>query len=137
MSIRVRLIILSFVVALLPAIPLTFLVKSLLEKSFAVGLSSTVDEALEGGIVVTREHLDHLQRRFETDVAAITARMDAAVPDMEILGRRLTAAESSVDGFVFRPTGAGTGASHRSTPAKVSARSRMAGSRLRISSLSR
>ncbi len=69
MSMRLRLAIMCLVVGLLPAIPLSLLVNALLEKSFNVGLSGTVSDALESGVSVSRLHLSELQARFERDAA--------------------------------------------------------------------
>ncbi len=71
MSIRLRLIIICVIVAILPAIPITYLVKDLLEKSFSVGLSTTVSDALEGGMSVSRKHLAMLESDFEENVREI------------------------------------------------------------------
>jgi len=80
------------------------LVKTLLEKSFAVGLSETVDEALQSGVAVSRAHLESLQRRFEDDVNDIALKLD---PDAVMTPKEFPAAVSvaiegtSVDGFVI------------------------------------
>ncbi len=106
MSIRTRLITLSFVVALLPAVPLTMLVKTLLEKSFAVGLSSTVDDALQSGVSVSRAYIALAQARFESDVERMIAVLEGgeAATDEEDIARRISALlpwqAASVDGFV-------------------------------------
>lgn len=68
MSIRARLVIMCLVVALLPAVPLTYLVQSLLDKSFEVGLSPTVGDALESGIDVSRERFESMRADFRDDV---------------------------------------------------------------------
>jgi nitrogen fixation/metabolism regulation signal transduction histidine kinase len=71
MSIRVRLVALCLLISLLPALPLSFLVKSLLEKSFDVGLSDTIEHSLQSGLVVSRIHLERLRADFEVDVRRI------------------------------------------------------------------
>ena len=68
MSIRVRLMIICLLVALLPAIPLSFLVRTLIDRSFDVGLSETVSRALDSGVEVSRKYLDESRRSFENDV---------------------------------------------------------------------
>jgi len=73
MSIRFRLLTICIIVAILPAIPITFLVKNLLEKSFNVGLSATVSDALEGGMSVSRKLLVRLESDFEANVQEITS----------------------------------------------------------------
>lgn len=73
MSIRFRLVVLCLLIALLPSVPLSLLVKSLLEKSFDVGLSETVEGALESGVVVSRKHLDRLHADFQAAVESAIA----------------------------------------------------------------
>ena len=77
MSIRLRLVALCLIISLLPALPLSFLVKSLLEKSFDVGLSDTIEKSLQSGLVVSRIHLEQVRTDFESDVRRILA----ALPD--------------------------------------------------------
>lgn len=81
MSIRLRLVALCLVISLLPAVPLSFLVKSLLEKSFDVGLSDTVEKSLQSGVVVSRIHLEHIHSDFETDVRGILSRLPSRAED--------------------------------------------------------
>lgn len=76
MSIRVRLVILCLVVSLLPAIPLSLLVQTLLEKSFDVGLNTTVEDALKGGTTISRLHLSRLHKDFERDVIDLVDRIE-------------------------------------------------------------
>ncbi len=68
MSIRVRLVIMCLAIALLPAIPLSFLVQSLLEKSFNVGLSDSVEEALKSGSDISRRYFERMRSVFEKGV---------------------------------------------------------------------
>ena len=65
MSIRLRLVAICLVVSLLPAIPVSFLVKTLLEKSFDVGLNKTVEGALQSGLTISREHVDWLESQLD------------------------------------------------------------------------
>lgn len=81
MSIRLRLIIICVIVAILPAIPITYLVKDLLEKSFSVGLSTTVSDALEGGMSVSRKHLAVLESDFEENVREIIVHIPPGSPN--------------------------------------------------------
>jgi nitrogen fixation/metabolism regulation signal transduction histidine kinase len=78
------------VVALLPAIPLSLLVQSLIEKSFDLGLSTTVEDALQGGIGISQTHLSRLHAEFEASVADAIAHLDAtrenAIADLDIAG---------------------------------------------------
>lgn len=98
MSIRTRLVLLSVVVALLPAIPLSFLVRALLEKSFTLGLSPTIDRALQSGVVVSREQRNLLVHEFEIDVTRV---IEAAKrPDPGRVTAVLADASLAVDGFL-------------------------------------
>jgi len=71
MSIRTRLIALCLFVSLLPAIPVSFLVRGLIERSINVGLSEDVSEALGGGIEVSRKYISLIRSQFERDIAKI------------------------------------------------------------------
>ncbi|MFH0778398.1 MAG: ATP-binding protein, partial [Candidatus Eisenbacteria bacterium] len=73
MSIRFRLAATCIVVALLPAIPLSILVSSLLEKSFKLGLSETIEGAMDSGIAVSRMHLEGIRGAFESEVERAVA----------------------------------------------------------------
>ncbi len=77
MSIRIRLVVLCLVVSLLPAIPLSMLVQTLLEKSFDVGLNTTVEEALKSGSAVARAHLLRIHKDFERQVVNVVDRVEA------------------------------------------------------------
>ena len=68
MTIRLRLVVMCLVIALLPAIPVSMLVKALLEKSFDVGLNKDVEGALQSGLTISREHVALLESAFEHDV---------------------------------------------------------------------
>lgn len=68
MTIRIRLVVMCLIIALLPAIPVSMLVKALLEKSFDVGLNKDVEGALQSGLAISREHIDLLESAFEHDV---------------------------------------------------------------------
>jgi len=81
MSIRSRLVVMCLVVALLPAVPLTFVVQSLLDKSFNVGLNDTMEEALRSGVSVSRDHFDAVLADFQQDVVRLTRGVDPARVD--------------------------------------------------------
>jgi nitrogen fixation/metabolism regulation signal transduction histidine kinase len=81
MSIRSRLVVMCLVVALLPAVPLTFVVQSLLDKSFNVGLNDTMEEALRSGVSVSRDHFDAVLADFQQDVTRLTRGLDPARVD--------------------------------------------------------
>ena len=89
MSIRLRLLTMCIIVAILPAIPITLLVQNLLEKSFNVGLSTTVSDALEGGMSISRKHLVRLESEFEHDVQEITSLIPTAHLDSSQIGAAL------------------------------------------------
>ncbi len=76
MTIRLRLVVMCLIVALLPAVPLTFLVQSLLDKSFNVGLSETVEDALQSGLSVSRERFEGARRKFHEDAMSAFALLD-------------------------------------------------------------
>jgi len=78
MSIRARLVVMCVVVALLPAIPLSLLVQSLIEKSFDLGLSATVEDALQSGIGISQAHVSRLHAEFEENVAGAIADHDTS-----------------------------------------------------------
>jgi nitrogen fixation/metabolism regulation signal transduction histidine kinase len=106
MSIRSRLVILCLVVSLLPAIPLSLLVKTLLEKSFNLGLSSQIEQALQNGIAVSRDHLELIHRAFEEDVAAIVTARETPVPDSAAVAGTLAATPKPfrrIDGVLMAP----------------------------------
>ncbi len=102
MSIRFRLLAMCIIVSILPAIPITFLVQSLLEKSFSVGLSATVSDALEGGMSVSRKHLVRLQTDFEEAVKEITSFTATTLPRPSQLSGTLRRRLEShrVDGYL-------------------------------------
>jgi len=81
MTIRARLVGMCLVVALLPAVPLTLVVRSLIEKSFDVGLNETIEDALRAGVDVSREHVGAVQERFVQDVAALVRGLDPTSAD--------------------------------------------------------
>jgi nitrogen fixation/metabolism regulation signal transduction histidine kinase len=101
MSIRYRLVGLCVVVALLPAIPLSILVSNLLEKSFNVGLSDTMEDALDSGVSVSRKHLEVLHRAFEEETARVVSRLGGAAPDSAQVTALLSGPDTpdALDGF--------------------------------------
>ncbi|HSG28988.1 MAG TPA: HAMP domain-containing protein, partial [Candidatus Krumholzibacterium sp.] len=95
MSIRARLMIICLVVALLPAIPLTFLVRGLIEKSFNVGLSETVSGALESGIEVSRMHLEQIRLDFEKASAGVAGGDAGTLTDTTLVVTESTSVETA------------------------------------------
>ncbi len=69
MRIRTRLVAAFMLVALLPAVPLTLLVRGLLERSFGPGLDRTLEQGLEAGLAESRARLRERQRWLERDAA--------------------------------------------------------------------
>lgn len=65
MSIRTRLVFLCLTLALLPAIPVSIVVSDMIDRSFDMGLSGSVSNALEGGMAISRKHLERLRAEFE------------------------------------------------------------------------
>jgi len=114
MSIRYRLAGMCIIVALLPAIPLSILVSNLLEKSFNVGLSETMESALDSGIIVSRTHLETLHAAFEQETARMVALSSGEPGDSsrvsayleESLGAGLAAPNEPgpIDGFFVNDT---------------------------------
>jgi nitrogen fixation/metabolism regulation signal transduction histidine kinase len=104
MSIRSRLVVLCAIIALLPAIPLSYLVRSLLEKSFTLGLNPSVEQALQDGVAVSREHLAGLHVAFERDVAAVLEWLPGSGADSASVALALSMTPKpfrTIDGFVL------------------------------------
>jgi nitrogen fixation/metabolism regulation signal transduction histidine kinase len=91
------------VIALLPSIPLSILVRNLLDKSFNVGLSDTMEEALGGGITVSRKHLEELHLDFEREVDSVIAFFSGSQPDSSRIASLLSnpAGAPGIDGFIM------------------------------------
>jgi len=105
MSIRFRLLTICIIITILPAIPITFLVKNLLEKSFNVGLSATVSDALEEGMSVSRKFLAKLESGFEENVQDIAFRIPPGSPESPQVSATIEQSIESgqIDGFLFAP----------------------------------
>jgi nitrogen fixation/metabolism regulation signal transduction histidine kinase len=69
--IRTRLIAAFLFVALLPAVPLTLLVHSLLVRSFGPGLGQTIEQGLEAGLAESRARLHGCEDRFRQAVERV------------------------------------------------------------------
>jgi nitrogen fixation/metabolism regulation signal transduction histidine kinase len=113
MSIRVRLIVMCLVVALLPAVPLTFLVKSLIDKSFDVGLNPAVEQGLQSGLSVSRRRLEDVRSRFFVNVQRVCESYGAGRPDSAeaVAGLAgVTGARESIDGLIVSDCAGTTGA---------------------------
>ncbi len=65
---RMRMIVAFVVVALLPAVPLSILVRNLLERSFGPPLGEVVDEALVAALAGSRERLREAKTRFTEEL---------------------------------------------------------------------
>jgi signal transduction histidine kinase len=103
MSIRVRLIIMCLVVALLPAFPLTFLVKSLIDKSFDVGLNPAVEQGLQSGLSVSRQRLDDIRSGFFVNVQRVCESYGGTRPDSAGAATgvaRVAGASGAIDGLM-------------------------------------
>jgi nitrogen fixation/metabolism regulation signal transduction histidine kinase len=68
--IRSRLVLAFVVVALLPAVPLAFLVRDLLERSFAPPFTADAVAALEAALEDQRERLHEARERFTAEIEA-------------------------------------------------------------------
>jgi nitrogen fixation/metabolism regulation signal transduction histidine kinase len=96
------------VVALLPAVPLTFVVKSLLDKSFDLGLHPSVEEALRGGLAVSRSYLSDVRSDFSLNVQRTVAAIGDTRPDSAEAAAvlsRVVGASGAVDGLLVARTG--------------------------------
>lgn len=109
MSIRARLVIMCLVVALLPAVPLTLLVQSLIDKSFEVGLSSTVENALQSGLTVSRERFDDMRWRFRQDVVATVEKLGPGPVDSTRAAQAFDETGGRHDGVIAMAPSSGTG----------------------------
>jgi nitrogen fixation/metabolism regulation signal transduction histidine kinase len=100
MTIRIRLLAMCLIVALLPAVPLTILVQSLLDKSFNVGLSETVEDALQSGLSVSRDRFDEMRDRFRDDVVRTVIVLATPQADSAIVATAFASQGGSRDGIV-------------------------------------
>lgn len=66
--IRTRMIVACLFVALLPAIPLSLVVRNLLERSFSSALDASLEEALTAGLTESRERLQEQKQRFRAAI---------------------------------------------------------------------
>jgi two-component system nitrogen regulation sensor histidine kinase NtrY len=110
MSIRVRLVVMCLVVALLPAIPLTFVVRSLLDKSLDIGLHSSVEQSLQSGLDISRRHLAGIRRNFSLNVQRTADAIGAARPDSieaAAVLSRVVGVSGAVDGLLVSVAAAG------------------------------
>ncbi|NIM18671.1 MAG: HAMP domain-containing protein [Candidatus Latescibacteria bacterium] len=104
MSIRIRLVVMCLVFALLPAIPSSLLVQSLLEKSFNVGLSETIEEALQSGIVISRERLEQIRMTFEKKASRVISKFTPSAVDSSTVATVLSRDpefSGELDGFIL------------------------------------
>ncbi len=76
MSLRLRIFLAFALLALLPALPVTWAVQNLIDKSFEVGLSPEVQAGLEGGADAARRWLRAERDAFRRDLAGLAARSD-------------------------------------------------------------
>ena len=108
MSIRVRLIVMCLLVALLPALPLTFLVKSLIDKSFDVGLNPAVEQGLRSGLSVSRQRLNDIRSGFFVNVQRVCVSYDRVRPDSAEAAAGLASvagAPGAIDGLIVSNCG--------------------------------
>jgi signal transduction histidine kinase len=95
------------VVALLPAAPLTLLVKSLLDKSFDVGLNPKFEEAFQSGLSVSRQRLDDIRSDFQLYVQRVIDEIGDEAPDSVEATRsmaRVVGASGAIDGLLVSST---------------------------------
>ncbi len=104
MSIRARLVVMCLLVALLPAIPLTIVVGSLIQKSFNVGLNDRVEEALQSGIAVSRDRLDAQRDAFAHAIGGVAAMLREQPVDSSVVASAMTlvmGTDRPIDGFLM------------------------------------
>ncbi|MBD3180267.1 MAG: hypothetical protein GF417_12215, partial [Candidatus Latescibacteria bacterium] len=119
MSIRNRLIIISVLIAVLPAVPLTVIVQNLLDKSFRVGISGTVSEALDNGMSISRKHLQALYADFEKGSSRAAGSLHPGTADSSeaaLLAERI----SGVEGVIFPGNKQGRRAGAKEFPEELS-----------------
>jgi nitrogen fixation/metabolism regulation signal transduction histidine kinase len=116
MSIRLRLVLMCLIVALLPAVPLSIMVINLLEKSFNVGLSESMHDALDSGMNVSRKHLELLHRGFEEATGKVINGFAGSNPDSAMVASALSDHAGAIDGFIMPETMGGQVGDHRITP---------------------
>ncbi|MGD8413261.1 MAG: ATP-binding protein [Candidatus Latescibacterota bacterium] len=112
MTIRVRLIVMCLVVALLPAIPLSLVVQSLLDKSLDIGLHSSVERSLQSGLDVSRRHLALIRREFSLNVQRVADAIGDSRPDSAAAAgplARVVGASGAVDGLLVSSRAADKG----------------------------
>ena len=80
MSLRLRIYIAFAVVALLPTLPVTWVVRDLLDRSFSVALSPSFQSGLEAGAEASRGWLRAERRDFQRDVAGLWPARSAPAP---------------------------------------------------------
>ena len=122
MSMRSRLVIMCLVVALLPAVPLTFLVRSLLERSFDLGLNPTVENALQSGLAVSRVHLEDARGMFRLHVQRVVSAIGESRPDSADAETELTrvlGASHAIDGLMVSRRGNGETGGKLELPAEL------------------
>lgn len=126
MSIRIRLVVMCLVVALLPAVPLTFLVKTLFDKSFDLGLNPTMEEALQSGLSVSRAYLDGLRTEFNRSVLRAAGDLEGIPLDSARVAAAVAGVNSkspgAIDGFALSaeiPAGGGNADKSQSVPASL------------------
>ncbi len=105
MSIRTRLVLLCLILALLPAIPVSLVVSDMIDRSFDMGLSSSVSDALEGGMSISRKHLERLRAQFEqrSSMVLMMGYRYALENPGHIESLITSSADSSGGGFIIVP----------------------------------
>lgn len=106
-SIRSRLVIMCLLVAALPALPLAWVVQSLLDKAFNVGLNETLEEALKSGVAMSRDAWDEQNVRFEADVRALLEDLGGVRLDSARVAAAMDKGRARIpalQGFILVPT---------------------------------
>lgn len=74
--ISTRLAVSFMIVALLPTLPLSLVVRNLLERRFGPAIADPVEKALDAGLEESREHLREIRYRMTVQVEALADRPD-------------------------------------------------------------
>jgi nitrogen fixation/metabolism regulation signal transduction histidine kinase len=109
MSIRTRLVLLCLMLALLPAIPVSIVVSDMIDRSFDMGLSGSVSDALEGGMAISRKYLERLRAEFEQRASMVLVPgYRYAIEDPGYIESIITSdPRSETGGFIIVPASAG------------------------------
>ena len=87
--ISTRLAVSFLIVALLPTIPLSLVVRDLLERRFGPAIADPLETALEAGLTESRTHLAELKERLRFQAASLAGCLESALGSSAIGGSSL------------------------------------------------